>query len=139
MSEEIVRETISVSRTSISEEEKAVASEYNQFVIRGLRRADHLLRFGTPEVQLRLCVAAISSSSRLAALDSKTITEEHRTAFESLVDDITRIPEIQQVVTESEVIDVEPKALVRSVDDKDDVLANAEARLKLHRPRPDDR
>jgi len=139
MADEIVRETISVSRTSISEEEKAVASEYNKFVIRGLRKADHLLRFGTPEVQLRLCVAAISSSSRLAAIDSKTVTEEHRTAFESLVDDITRIPELQQVVTESEVIDVEPKALVRSTDDKNDVVADAEARLKLHRPRSNDR
>lgn len=139
MSEEIVRETISVSRTSISDEEKAVASEYNKFVIRGLKKADHLLRFGTPEVQLRLCVAAISSSSRLAAIDSKTVTEEHRHAFESLVDDITSIPELQQVVTESEVIDVEPKALVRSANDKDDVIADAEARLKLHRPRSDDR
>jgi hypothetical protein len=139
MSEEIIRETISVSRTTVSDEEKAVASEYNRFVIRGLKKADQLLRFGTPEVQLRLCVAAISSSSRLAALDSKTITEEHRTAFETLVDDITRIPELQQVVTESEVIDVEPKALVRSTDDKDDVIANAEARLKLHRPGSNDR
>lgn len=99
MSEEIIRETISVTRTSISEEDKEVAALYNKVVKRGLNHALWLLRFGTPSDKLRISTAAMSSAARLAAVDQKSELEEHRLELERVMDEITSVGEHETIIS----------------------------------------
>ena len=93
MSEEIVRETISITRSSahVSDEEKEIAGLYNKVVRRGLNQALHLLQWGTPEQKMRITTTAIQSASRLAALESASEIEEARLEFERLVSQVTDV------------------------------------------------
>jgi hypothetical protein len=119
MPEELIRETISLTRTSITDDDREIASEYNKLVKHSLKVADWLLSYGSPATRLKIVTACMSSASRLASLDSKTETEQHRVAFERLIDSVTKIPEIEHVVTKDEIIDVVPKTVSRSAHDQD--------------------
>ena len=48
MAEEIIRETISVTRTSLSDDDKAISALYSRVVTAGLNHALYLLSWGTP-------------------------------------------------------------------------------------------
>jgi hypothetical protein len=98
VAEEIIRETISVTRTSLSEDDKAVSALYGRVVTAGLDHALWLLAWGTPAEKLRVTVAALSSASRLAAVDSKAEIEEHRLELERVLDDITSVGESERII-----------------------------------------
>jgi hypothetical protein len=126
MAEEIIRETISVTRTSLTEEDKAISALYNRVVTEGLNHALYILSWGTPTEKLRISTAAMSSAARLAAVDSKAEIEEHRLELERVLDDITSVGESERIITGPdapepfvEFIDVEAQALVSGADDKD--------------------
>jgi len=99
MAEEIIRETISVTRTAISEQDKAVSAAYHQVVMAGLDHAMYVLAWGTPDEKLRISTAAMASAARLAAVDSKAEIEEHRTELERVLDEITSVGESQRVIS----------------------------------------
>lgn len=99
MAEEIIRETISVTRTQISDEDKAISADYNRIVREALRQADILLRFGTPSQKMRLITAAMSSAGRLASVDSKVEVQVARTQFEQMLDEMRMVPELEQIIT----------------------------------------
>lgn len=119
MPEEIIRETISVTRTAITPDDKELAQRYGQLVRESIEQARRMLRFGSPDVRLRIVLSTLSSAGRMAALDSKTETEVQRIAFERLIDEMTDIPERKQLVTTSEIIDVEATTVVESAHDQD--------------------
>lgn len=97
MAEEIIRETISVTRTNISEEDKELASDYNAFIRRALREGHKILRFGTPDQKLRLVTSSINAASRLAAIDSKSEVEEQRREYEHLMSNIRDVPNANEI------------------------------------------
>jgi|SRR5215472_276180 len=99
MTEEIIRETISVTRTKLTDEDKEISSLYHRVVVRGLNHAMYLLDFGSPSEKLRVATAAMSSASRLAALDSKAEIEEHRMELERVLDEITSVGESQRIIS----------------------------------------
>ena len=99
MAEEIIRETISVTRTSISDEDKQVSALYHRVVIAGLSHAMYVLEWGTPDEKLRISQAAMQSAARLAAVDSKSEIEEHRMELERVLDEITSVGESQTIIT----------------------------------------
>jgi len=99
MAEEIIRETISVTRTAISEEDKQVSALYHRVVLAGLDHAMFVLNWGTPDEKLRISTAAMQSAARLAAVDSKAEIEEHRMELERVLDEITSVGESQRVIT----------------------------------------
>lgn len=99
MAEEIIRETISVTRTSLSEDDKAISALYSRVVTAGLNHALWLLSWGTPSEKLRISTAAMQSAARLAAVDSKAEIEEHRVELERVLDDITSVAEPAIIVT----------------------------------------
>jgi hypothetical protein len=99
VADEIIRETISVTRTKISDEDKQVSALYNRVVIAGLNHAMYILDFGSPAERLRVATAAMQSASRLAAIDSKAEIEEHRLELERVLDDITSVGESQTIIT----------------------------------------
>lgn len=100
MSEEIIRETISVTRTSahVSDEEKEVSALYNRVVKKGLKHALFVLQHGTPDAKLRISTAAIASAARLAALDAAAEVEEHRLEFERMMDEVANVGGTSQIV-----------------------------------------
>jgi hypothetical protein len=114
MAEEIIRETISVTRTAISEEDKQVSAAYHRVVLAGLDHAMYVLAFGAPDEKLRIATAAMGSAARLAAVDSKAEIEEHRMELERVLDEITSVGETQTIITgpdappEYEFIDAPP-------------------------------
>lgn len=123
MAEEIIRETISVTRTSLSEDDKAISALYSRVVTAGLDHALYLLSWGSPSEKLRISTAAMQSAARLAAVDSKAEIEEHRLELERVLDDITSVAEPDIVVTGPdapivEYIDAETQTLARGFNDK---------------------
>jgi hypothetical protein len=99
MAEEIIRETISVTRTSLTEQDKQISALYAKVVTEGLNHALYLLSWGTPNEKLRISTAAMASAARLAAVDSKAEIEEHRLELERVLDDITSVAEPELIVT----------------------------------------
>lgn len=100
MPEEIIRETISVTRTSahVSDEEKEIAGLYNKVVRRGLKHALHVLEWGTPDEKMRVTTASIQSAARLAALDAAAEIEESRAEFERLITEVTDVGGTSQII-----------------------------------------
>lgn len=98
MAEEIIRETISVTRTSLSEDDKQISALYSKVVTAGLNHALWLLSWGTPSEKLRISTAAMSSAARLAAVDSKAEIEEHRVELERVLDDIIDVGESERII-----------------------------------------
>lgn len=125
MSEEIIRETISVTRTNISEADKEVAALYNRVVTKGLNHALYVLHWGTPGEKLRIATAAMSSAARLAAVDSKAEIEEHRIELERMMDEITSVGDADLVISgpdappQMEFIDAQAQTLAIGPHDKD--------------------
>jgi len=99
MPEEVIRETISVTRTAISEEDKQVSAKYHQVVLAGLDHAMFVLNWGSPDEKLRISIAAMGSAARLAAVDSRAEIEEHRLELERVLDEITSVGESQRIIT----------------------------------------
>jgi phosphate uptake regulator len=122
---EIIRETISITRRSVTEEDKEVAALYTQVVKKGLNRALYLLRFGTPSEKLRIATASMSSAARLAAVDAAAEIEEHRVELERMMDEITTVADRQIVISGPEArpqlewIDAGATAVVVRPDDQD--------------------
>jgi hypothetical protein len=98
VAEEIIRETISVTRTNLTDEDKQTSALYSRVVTAGLERALWLLSWGTPAEKLRITTATLVSAARLAAVDSKAEIEEHRLELERVLDDITSVGESERII-----------------------------------------
>lgn len=130
MAEEIIRETIAITRTSahVSDEDKEIAALYNKVVKKGLRYAEQRLRWGTPEEKLRIATAALSSAARLAALDAAAEIEESRLEFERLMAEVTDVGGTSQIVVSGpdappptpRFIDASSAPLALGTDDQDE-------------------
>jgi len=123
VAEEIIRETISVSRTSLTEHDKEISALYGRVVSVGLDHAMWLLAWGTPAEKLRVATAAMASAARLAAVDSKAEMEEHRLEFQRTLDEITSVVERDLIVSGPdappilEFIDAQTETLAGRADD----------------------
>ena len=119
MTAEIIRETISVTRSSIPEEDKAISADYNRVIRLALAEAEEILMWGTTAQKMQIVRAALQAAGRLAAVDSKVEVETARIEFEAMLDEVRAIPEMQTVITDhahnpTEYVDVEAKALPES-------------------------
>ena len=119
MTAEIIRETISVTRSSITEEDKAISADYNRVIRRALAEAEDMLLWGTRTEKMQIVRAALQAAGRLAAVDSKVEVETARIEFEAMLDEVRAIPEMETIITGSddphvEYVDVEAKALPES-------------------------
>jgi len=84
-------ETFTVSERNVTDEERHLAHKYNNLVEICLDWATKQMKFGTHDTRVTLTKSVLTSASRLAALDTKTQTEQHRVAFQSLLQDMSRI------------------------------------------------
>lgn len=91
MPEVRLTETISTTVHDITEEERKLASDYNAFLADCIRWARKQILHGNHTTRLTLARTAITASSRLAMLDTKTQQEEHRLAFQALLSEMTTI------------------------------------------------
>jgi hypothetical protein len=84
-------ETVTVSQRDITDEEKHLAHKYNLLVDLCLNWAGRQMKFGSFPTKLSITKSVLASSSRLAALDTKTQTEQHRVAFQALLERMTEV------------------------------------------------
>jgi hypothetical protein len=84
-------ETVTVTSREISDEERVLANKYNALVARCLEWADQQMRYGSHSTKLTLTKSVVSAASRLAALDTKIEQEQHRLAFQALLQQVTRL------------------------------------------------
>lgn len=84
-------ETVSVTSRDISDEERRLASRYNALVDKCITWAGQQMSYGTHATKLSLTRSVLAAASRLAVLDTKTQTEEHRVAFQSLLSDMAKV------------------------------------------------
>jgi len=102
----VYRETISVTSTQISEEDKALGARYNQVLWRALEQADIYLKHGPESARLQITKSFLSAASRLSAIDSQSEIETHRASFLAVLAKMTD-------VIPAEVVDAESQALTR--------------------------
>lgn len=81
MDQTVVRETISVVSTNISDEDKQLGAEFNRLAWMALNQAERYLRCGPEEARLSVTKDFLKALTRLSAADSSSQIEEHRTAF----------------------------------------------------------
>lgn len=91
MPELTLTETISVSTRDVSDEEKYLAHRYNQLVDMCITWAGQQMKHGTHPTKLSLTKSVLASAARLATLDTKTQTEQHRVAFQALLERMTDV------------------------------------------------
>lgn len=72
-----------------------------------LRKARLMLEFGSPETKLAIIKPMLSGLSRHVAQSVGGEGEEARSAFESLLDRMRDVPHVEQVVTDTDIVDVE--------------------------------
>lgn len=121
MADELIRETISITRTSITENDKDIADAYARLIKRALGEATRILRFGTMEQRMRIITSAMGAAKGLASVDAKVEVERHRVAFESMIDEMVDVVEIEPVVVaHGRVYDVDPRAIAKESYDQGD-------------------
>lgn len=91
MPELTLTETVTVSQRDVTDEEKYLAHRYNLLVDKCITWAGRQMIYGTHATQLSLTKSVLASASRLAALDTKTQTEQHRVAFQALLEKMTEV------------------------------------------------
>jgi hypothetical protein len=79
MEQQIIKETLSVTATRVTDEDKALGHEYNRILWRALARADLYLTHGPEQARLAVVKSFLSSAARLSAIDSTSVVEESRT------------------------------------------------------------
>ena len=79
MEQQIVKETLSVTTTAVTEEDKALGHEYNRVLWRALAQADRYLTHGPENARLAITKSFLQAASRLSAIDSNSVVEESRT------------------------------------------------------------
>jgi len=121
MAEEIIRETISVTRTAISEEDKEISALYTKVVKAGLNHAMWLLEWGSPTEKLRIATTSMQNAARLAAVDTKAEIEQHRLELERVLDDITSVGESQLIITGPDAPPAPPPSLIEYIDSESTV------------------
>jgi hypothetical protein len=84
-------ETVTVSQRDVTEEEKYLAHKYNLLVDMCITWAGQQMRHGSNPVRLSLTKSVLASAARLATLDTKTQTEQHRVAFQALLEKFTEV------------------------------------------------
>jgi hypothetical protein len=84
-------ETITVAERDITDEEKRLASKYNQLVDDCLDWAMIQMRYGMHDTRLALTSRVLTTAARLAGMEVKTQTETHRIAFQNLLTEMTTL------------------------------------------------
>jgi len=113
MESTVYRETLSVTATEISDEDKALGRRYNEVLWRALEQAETYLLFGPETARLQITKSFLQSASRLSAIDSQTEVETHRKSFLAVLSKMTD-------VIPAEIVDAETKALAGRSDDQDE-------------------
>ena len=91
MTDITLTETVTVSQRDATDEERYLAHRYNLLVDKCLTWAGKQMDYGTYTTKLSLTKSVLTSASRLAALDTKTQTEQHRVAFQQLLSHMTEV------------------------------------------------
>lgn len=91
MPELTLTETVTVSQRDVTEEEKYLAHRYNMLVDMCITWAGQQMKHGTHPTKLSLTKSVLASAARLATLDTKTQTEQHRVAFQALLERMTEV------------------------------------------------
>ena len=107
MEQQVVKETLSITTTAITAEDKALGHEYNRVLWRALAQADRYLTHGPENARLAITKSFLQAASRLSAIDSNSVVEESRTR---LLTTMSKMSELDAVDTTS---------VVRRPDDQD--------------------
>jgi hypothetical protein len=99
MPELTLTETVTVSQRDVTDEEKYLAHRYNLLVDKCITWAGRQMMVGSHSTQLSLTKSVLASASRLATLDTKTQTEQHRVAFQALLQQMTEVTEVDETPT----------------------------------------
>jgi len=91
MPEITLTESVIVSQRDVTDEEKYLAHRYNLLVDMCLTWAGKQMKYGSHPTQLSLTKSVLASAARLATLDTKTQTEQHRVAFQALLEKFTEV------------------------------------------------
>jgi hypothetical protein len=91
MPELTLTETVTVSQRDVTDEEKYLAHRYNLLVDTCITWAGQQMKYGTHPTRLSLTKSVLASAARLATLDTKTQTEQHRVAFQALLERMTEV------------------------------------------------
>jgi|SRR5215831_1024584 len=91
MTDIVLTETVTVSTRDITDEERYLSHRYNLLVDKCLTWAGQQMVYGSHNTKLSLTKSVLASASRLAALDTKTQTEQHRVAFQALLQQMTEV------------------------------------------------
>lgn len=81
MEEKVVRETISITQHNVTDEDKALAAEFNKTAWQALAQANRYLIHGPESARLNITKSFIGVLSRLSAVDTESALEAHRTTF----------------------------------------------------------
>ena|SRR5215467_5337384 len=84
-------ETITHTNRDVTEEERYLAHRYNQLIDRCITFAGQQMMYGTLPTKLTITKSVLASASRLAALDSKSQTDQIRVQLQSLLTDMTAV------------------------------------------------
>jgi hypothetical protein len=101
MDQQFIRETISVTSTNITEEDKLLGAEFNRTMWRALAQANLYLKHGPETARLAITKSFLTAASRLSALDSQSEIEEHRVAFLSYLSHQAETPAIDTLSSSS--------------------------------------
>ena len=101
MDQTVIRETISVTATNVTEVDKALGAEFNRTMWRALAQANLYLTHGPESARLAITRSFLTAASRLSALDSQAEVEVARQSFERILTTMaTEVPQ-HDAITET--------------------------------------
>jgi hypothetical protein len=127
MAKEIVtRETISITQTEASENDRALSAEFTRLGWKAIAAAERFLDFGSADERLAITKTMMTTMSRLAAVDNNSMLEDHRNAFLAQMTKMTTITESTPIIEptgayDSLTHDPLPAALTRRPINQDDL------------------
>lgn len=83
--EQVVRETLTITHTNVTDADRNISARYNRLANLALDQAEMMMRHGPLDLRARMVSLFVSTTSRLASLDSRSEIETHRVAFEGLL------------------------------------------------------
>lgn len=112
--------SIVVKKVGDSQLDEKITKEVGRLAQLALKQAFLMLEFGPTDQKLAIVKTVLSSLTRQATAGEASGTEEMRIAFESFVEDMKHVPELETVVTETDFLDVEVVPAVEDADDQDE-------------------
>lgn len=87
----VVKETLSTTVHHVTDEDKALAHEFNLTARRALQVANRYLTHGPETARLSVVKSFMQALSRLSAIDTESELTEHRIAFQRTMSQLTKV------------------------------------------------